>query len=406
MSIISRSPKSAKSLTTQWREILFVVATLLIANIVFDVAYRAYQFWTLPGRLFNIVVEQTTKSQSSAAAQPAQFYVPDAYAGYVYAPNFEGRRGHPWYSHWRTNSYGHVSQFEYPKEKPAGEYRIAVVGDSMTADVTNNIRWTELLEEKLNASPKWKRHVGDKFTRVINFAVDGTGMIQFAGMVRHHVPPFEPDQIIVNFVSDDILRRMRFPAGAGALTDREASIRAYVNTYLEQINWFSPCPELFVATVGHMFGLKCALPMDAKELLASQSDQKYTDRREAIRTSIMAVNDMISVFPNILFLQIPLYHELDHYDIPDWRGLVEEVQRAVPRARITSMRPQLEKLLEGKLLKDRPDLAGMTLHQITALPDDRKLEIYRWFFLPEDAHYTDYGLTLYANEVVRYLIEN
>ncbi len=63
-------------------------------------------------------------------------------------------------------------------------------------------------------------------------------------------------------------------------------------------------------------------------------------------------------------------------------------------------------LLEGKRPKDRPDLAGMTLHQITALPDNRKLEIYRWFFLPEDTHYTDYGATLYAHEVAKLLINS
>jgi hypothetical protein len=85
------------------------------------------------------------------------------------------------------NSHGHVSQFEYPKQKPSGEYRIAVVGDSMTANITNNVRWTEVLEASLNASPEWRVRVGDSFTRVINFAVDGMGMVQFAGMVRHHV---------------------------------------------------------------------------------------------------------------------------------------------------------------------------------------------------------------------------
>jgi hypothetical protein len=73
---------------------------------------------------------------------------------------------------------------------------------------------------------------------------------------------------------------------------------------------------------------------------------------------------------------------------------------------IVSMRPQMDALLKGKRLKDRPDLGGMSLHQITALPSDQRGEIYRWFFLPEDAHYTDYGISLYQREVAKYLIRN
>ena len=41
--------------------------------------------------------------------------------------------GHPSYSRWRTNSHGHIARSEYPKAKPVGEFRIAVIGDWFTA---------------------------------------------------------------------------------------------------------------------------------------------------------------------------------------------------------------------------------------------------------------------------------
>lgn len=403
MPYLSRVLEYLRSLAEYWREVVFVLATLAVTNVFFEVAYRGYQYWTLPSRLFHLVAANIPANYSKQS-WAGQVYVPDAHAGYMYTPNFEGERGHPWYSHWRTNSHGHVSKFEYPIEKPPGEYRIAIVGDSMTANITNNVRWTELLEQDLNASPKWKARVGGKFTRVINFAVDGMGMIQFAGMVRHHVMPFQPDFIIVNFVSDDILRRLRYVSVPAWSTDRDANLRAYVKTYLDRINWLSFRSELFAATVGHLWGMQCQLPLDPKELLASGPAQKFTNRAEAIATSKAAVADMLSVFPNILFLQIPLFQELENQPIREWRGLVEDLRKAIPQANIVSMRAQMDALLEGKRLKERPDLAGMTLHQITALPDDRRLEIYRWFFLPEDAHYTDYGITLYQREVAKYLM--
>lgn len=406
MPIVSRLFAYMGSLGAHWRDAIVVLLALVVGNIVFEVAYRTYQYWTLPGRLFQLVSAMApAPNNTSAQTKRTEQYLFDRHVGYLYAPNFEGERGHPWYSRFRTNSHGHVSTVEYPKQKPQGEYRIAVVGDSMTAGVTNNVRWTELLEKDLNASEQWKGSVQGKFTRVINFAVDGMGMIQFAGMVRYHVMGFEPDLIIVNFVSDDILRKVRYPAVPMSENNRNANIRAFVKTYLDRIDWLSMRPELFAATAGRLWGLQGQLPLDCKEILASVPAHKFAGRSEAIETSKVAVADMISVFPNVLFLLIPMFHELDNHDIPEWRGLVDDVQKGVPKAKIVSMRPQMDALLAGKLGNDRPKLPGMTLHQMTALPDDRKPEIYRWFFLPEDAHYTDYGIALYEREVAKYLIE-
>src|SRR5262249_49673990 len=117
--------------------------------------------------------------------------------------------------------------------------------------------------------------------------------------------------------------------------------------------------------------------------------------------------DIISLYPGAIFLHMPLWQELeDHAASTPWSGLVDDVRHRVPSARIVSMRPAMDALLEGKRLKDRPDLAGIRkFSQLLALPEAQKLELHRWFFLPYDSHYSDYGTTLYAREVARYLIE-
>ena len=145
------------------------------------------------------------------------------------------------------------------------------------------------------------------------------------------------------------------------------------------------------------------LPLTGKEILAADPTFRFADRAEALKSSIAAVREMLSVFPRIQFLQMPLFHELQNQQDPQHKGLVETLRAAVPEARFMSMRPQMEALLEGKHFQDRPDLKGMTLHQIAALPEAQRLEVYRWFFLPEDVHYTDYGTTLYAREVAKVL---
>jgi hypothetical protein len=386
---------------TKYRgELALVLLAIVLGNITFEIGYRAYKYVTLPDRLFATVAEH-----SPIAPNAATNYIFDPRTGYRYPSNFEARRGPPWFSHWRTNSHGHVSRFEYPQRKPAGEYRIAVVGDSFTANITNNVRWTELLEAHLNASAEWKASVDGRFTRVINFAVDGMGLINFSAMIRHHVPAFEPDLIIVNFVTDDILRRLRYMNFPDRTADRDDRIRAYVKAnYLDRIGWFRLYPELFAATIGHLFGMKPRLPLDHLTLLAEDPAFKFDTRAEAIRASATAAREMLAAFPNILFLRAPMFHELDGWTMPQWDGLVQQFHTAVPELPIVPMQPRMEALLEGKRLKDRPDLAGLSWQQMWALPDEHRLELYRWFF-PADFHPTDYGTTLYANEVARFLIE-
>jgi GDSL-like Lipase/Acylhydrolase len=249
-------------LAAHWRDGLSLLTLLVLGNIVMEMGYRLYQYWALPRALFEIVDRQ----KSSGPTSTDQFMF-DANVGYRYTPNFDGQRGHPWFSHWRTNRHGHVSQFEYPTRKPPGEYRIAVVGDSMTANITNNVRWTEVLEERLNESPRWRTSLGERFTRVINFGLDGTGMVQFGALVRHHVMSFEPDLVVVNFISDSFLRRLRYNIVPYLGGDRDENIRKYVRqNYLSRIDWFSPYPELFAATVGNLWGMRSSIPIDAKVL--------------------------------------------------------------------------------------------------------------------------------------------
>src|SRR5262245_20063989 len=213
--------------TSYWHATLSVAMSVLVTLLVLEAFYRVFHYWTLPNNLFARVSAQFP-GNSQIHTNANEQYLPDMNLGYVYAPNFQGHRGEPWHSRCGTTSHRHVSQFEYPQRKPRGEFRIGIIGDSMTASIHNNVRWTEVLEAELNASPKWRARVGGAFTRVINFGVDGMGMIQFAAVLRHHAMDFEPDLVVVNFISDDILRRFRYKSTPPKAASREESIRHYV----------------------------------------------------------------------------------------------------------------------------------------------------------------------------------
>lgn len=382
---------------------LLAVTSVIVTYCVLEIGYRFYQYETLPDRLFRLGSAQL---RNRAQGQ----VVFDPHTGFRFAPFVEGRSGPPLNAHWRTNSHGHVSDVEYPRRKPPDEFRIAVVGDSMTANTQNSVRWTEIAERQLNGSPIWRALVGGRSTRVINFGLPMLGFVQFAAMLRYHVFDFDPDLIIINFISDDVRRRLFFMVPPTMTSDADEMLRLFISTnILYQIRWFRPWPELFAATIGRLWNMRCHLPLDDRLIWAESVNFVYTDKSEAIAASAAAIRDMLALAHtherSILFLRQPEADELDGTDAPRGLGLVEDLQKAAPEFRFVNMQPRMAALLDGKRLKDRPDLAGMTRDGIMRVPDPQKLEVYRWFYLPDDPHYTDYGTTLYGRQVAAYLVE-
>src|SRR2546427_10636850 len=102
---------------TKYRgELALVLLTLVLGNIIFEIGYRAYQYVTLPDRLFATVAQH-----SPIAPDAATNYIFDPHTGYRDPPNFEARRGPPWFSHCRTNHPGDRSQLQISEPKPAAE---------------------------------------------------------------------------------------------------------------------------------------------------------------------------------------------------------------------------------------------------------------------------------------------
>ncbi len=389
-------------LLRHWREMLLAATSVVLTYGVLEIGYRLYQYETLPDRLFRLGAAHLRDGT------PDQIIF-DEHTGFRYAPFVESRPGPPFNAHWRTNSHGHVSEVDYPRQKPAGEYRIAVVGDSMTANTQNNVRWTELVERQLNASSQWQAFVHGRSTRVINFGVHMFGFVQFAAMLRYHVFDFDPDLIVVNFISDDVRRRLVFLVPPQRTADAAEMLRLFIETnILYQIRWFRPWPELFAATIGRLWNMRCHLPLDDRLIWSESVNMVFTERSEAMAAGAAAVRDMLALARAharpILFLRQPDVDELDGTKVPRGKGLVEDLQNAAPEFRFVNMQPRMAALLDGKRLADRPDLAGMSRDLIMRLPDPQKLEVYRGFYVPDDPHYTDYGTTLYGRQVAAYLI--
>src|SRR5262249_34237867 len=99
-----------------WREMCLAAASVVVAYCVLEIGYRIYQYETLPDRLFRLGLVESQKRGPGQA-------VFDEHVGFRPAPHVEGHSQAPFNGHWRTNSHGHVSDVEYPRQKPPDEFR-------------------------------------------------------------------------------------------------------------------------------------------------------------------------------------------------------------------------------------------------------------------------------------------
>ena len=183
---------------------------------------------------------------------------------------------------WRTNSHGHISDWEYPTSKPPNESPIAVVGDSFAARIMTSIRWPDVLEQELGLSKEWNRYVGGKQTRAINLSRDGVGIVQFPRLLSCEAEAFQPDVIIASFIADDIVKKPVPPSASTPDISHATQVEQLVKQkILDEMPFWRPYPELLAVTFGAGLGLKPRLePADLRY---------YPDDADGVRESVRAL---------------------------------------------------------------------------------------------------------------------
>ena len=96
--------------------------------------------------------------------------------------------------HFPLNSYGSRDR-EHTREKPAGTYRVAVVGDSFTYGngLPANLRFSELMQAELPPT-----------IEVMNFGRPGHNTPDHVKLIRDQVLTFHPDFILVQWFVNDV----------------------------------------------------------------------------------------------------------------------------------------------------------------------------------------------------------
>lgn len=136
---------------------------------------------------------------AAGLSNPRQVFQVDPDAGYVMRPNLCLRLRSAEYDEvLRTNNRGLVGP-DLPANKPAGELRVVVLGDSYTAagQVPYEASYTTLLEQQLRAA-------GYPNVRVVNAGAGGWSTVNQAGFLRANVGWLQPDVVVVaTYVGND-----------------------------------------------------------------------------------------------------------------------------------------------------------------------------------------------------------
>lgn len=110
----------------------------------------------------------------------------------------------------RSNSMGYLSDKEYFRERYAKtpEYRIVVLGDSMTGHTTATRQWVDTLEDILNESADFRKLSGGRKIRTYNLGSPGAGFPHFARALKDKGLAFRPDLVVVNYIEGDFGRTL------------------------------------------------------------------------------------------------------------------------------------------------------------------------------------------------------
>jgi hypothetical protein len=324
-----------------------------------------------------------------------------------------------------TNQAGYRSGYEYPS-LIKDEVRIAVIGDSMTANLQSDFPWTDILHQRLNSDEKLKKRLNIKRFVVYNFAIAGAGFETMAQIQWDHARKFRPHLTIVNFITPDIIRNYlhiqpvanlnlaprryrglidistpETPAKTVVICDKPelslgspdckpstlifvdarhvfdksaiSKVRlALSSQFIWSKLWRSTYPYSVSAAMGRPFVLNDKSFFDIFELVKSAGPTKSGYANQSLEKSAHAVKTMLKAQKNLIILHNPI---------------IGEILAKTPR-------PGPAQTLEKKI--GQPICYMADFMQNAHNPE----EIKSWF-IPRDGHFNNRGAGVYGEAVYR-----
>jgi lysophospholipase L1-like esterase len=303
-----------------------------------------------------------------------------------------------------VNAQGWISHRPYPRTPDPGEFRIAVFGDSFTACTFSDDTWPDRLEDFLAGSGA---DGSGPPVRVLNYAMDATGVVQWPRVALSEAEPVQPDLWLVAFIEADLWRDFKWmatlpPAPGDAFSlqivsdaptealgdpaaqlsfrlvlpggeelsapERAARVRAALRRRIDVLPWFSPRPELVLGLLSQG-GVR--LPPFLRPRLRLRGDpEERRDDPERLKRAEEALSGFTRRRGWTLLLHLPTRAEVD-------------ARQAANLGPLSTRLPVVSLL---------PDLL--------ALPD---ADASGTWYQADNGHLTDAGASAYARAVARLL---
>lgn len=314
-----------------------------------------------------------------------------------------------------TNRFGMVSR--RPKRTtPTGTiYKIAVIGDSMTASYYNNFPWPDDLERLLNDMEALKQKLRVDHFSVFNFGQGSSGVQQFDMVSKEWTARFEPDLVIVNLITDDVFRK---PVWRGTIhvdfgeAKRNVILQcgrppvALDNPYCTFPGWFVADPQR-IAEVGYLTRLE-----RERRRYAIDKLNWFKADFEVVRWSARQLGFDVAPSLSIRYVGQPRF--------ANWSEAVAESAKALKNISERSKRllvvhvPGIEHIadLQTKSLRkwrrshpmlELERISGVQIHfarEYFSEPANFRA-VVSWFNLPVDRHFSDEGARRHAAAVAK-----
>ena len=420
-----------------WREWLLVMTSLAVGYMILEVGYRAYLYYSYA------IETQYRVTTTNVRMYPQIGGIPGNIVG-EYEPSrmmtlrlYEKDNKLLRENQAPINNLGWVSRINYSRAKPSREYRIAIVGDSMTASANNNLPWPDVVQRHLNADSELLARLGVDHISVINLGVNGASMQYMANPLALVARRFSADMIVVNFIVEDLRRRhsndfANIPQDP-IFPPSEEEIRAVglgphitingVDVGLNCASWpFKPSnPTCQPSAVWYV---PPEMHLDANNLLAvkQKAARELLGHRVLLSTKPLALMEVLgrpvvpnplrpSVVKKLVELERPFISPGIISSEEDEKIALDVLQfiRALHKDMLVLHNP-----VYWYMTGERPT---PTLDKFVDMAQNANIDIIRmekylpfekgetewrrWYNLPHDGHWSDYGAELYGDAVYR-----
>jgi hypothetical protein len=332
-----------------------------------------------------------------------------------------------------TNAQGYRSAFDYPAPSE-GEFRIAVLGDSLTAQHLSDSSWTDVVHARLNADTSLADTLGVNRFVVYNFGVVGAGFDTFAQVYADHARRYRPHLVLVNFITPDVLRHDLRVEPVDDLGLGRRQYRGAVDISVGSVTAEAPvscdapepslgragCVPSAIIRIDDRFTFDKGAVGRVKLHLSRGFTGSFLWWSTYPYALAAAMGEPFSAVRRTFADIIPIFRDRVAGVSPaadSWDDSVTRSVAALAKLQEFTANPVLlHNPTSGELLAgvDRTPLAKgiesasslRIIYMAEALPERRNAESVRgWFNLPHDSHFSDEGIQIYGEAVYRVVRE-